>query len=185
MKLLLLSLVAAFGLPVQAEVDPKIHKDCIEAVDYLGCVKAMTGEGGSGGINSDSLLSTYEALRKLSSRTGVGINKQRFSDMWGDTAFLLEDEISKNGGKTRKLLQDTFDSYQDIQHFWNCIFDTTYASLMPRYCLSIEFQQRNPNITKQLIDYIGQSTEVTYLVKPLMTKASLNVKLLGFHINNN
>tara|TARA_B100000214_G_C23441623_1_gene389486 strand:+ start:166 stop:291 length:126 start_codon:yes stop_codon:yes gene_type:complete len=36
MKLLLLALVAAFGLPIQAEVDPKIHKDCIEAVDYHG-----------------------------------------------------------------------------------------------------------------------------------------------------
>tara|TARA_B100001250_G_C19029958_1_gene456958 strand:+ start:137 stop:346 length:210 start_codon:yes stop_codon:yes gene_type:complete len=62
MKRLLLTLIVAFALPVQANVDPKIHNDCIEAVDYLGCVKAMTGE--AGGISSDSLSSTYEALRK-------------------------------------------------------------------------------------------------------------------------
>ena len=27
-----------------AEVDPKIHKLCIEAKDYAGCVRAMKGD---------------------------------------------------------------------------------------------------------------------------------------------
>ena len=32
------------AIPALAEVDAKTHKLCLEAKDYLGCVKAMTGE---------------------------------------------------------------------------------------------------------------------------------------------
>lgn len=42
-----LQLATAFSIllaaPVMAQVDPKIHKLCIEAKDYAGCVRAMTG----------------------------------------------------------------------------------------------------------------------------------------------
>ena len=44
MKILLAPLLLAVSLPAFAEVDPKIHKLCIEAKDYLGCIKAMKGE---------------------------------------------------------------------------------------------------------------------------------------------
>ena len=30
--------------PAFAEVDPKIHKLCVEAKDYAGCVRAMKGD---------------------------------------------------------------------------------------------------------------------------------------------
>ena len=36
--------IAIGAIPALAEVDPKIHKLCIEAKDYLGCVRAMKGE---------------------------------------------------------------------------------------------------------------------------------------------
>ena len=44
MKRLLLPLLAALALPtaVNANVDPEVHKLCLPAADYLGCVKAMT-----------------------------------------------------------------------------------------------------------------------------------------------
>ena len=35
--------LALFPAPVMAQVDPKIHKLCIEAKDYEGCVRAMKG----------------------------------------------------------------------------------------------------------------------------------------------
>ena len=41
-RLLLAPLILALGLPVQAEVDPKVHKMCLQAKDYMGCVKAQT-----------------------------------------------------------------------------------------------------------------------------------------------
>jgi len=36
--------IAIGATPALAEVDPKIHKLCIEAKDYAGCVRAMRGE---------------------------------------------------------------------------------------------------------------------------------------------
>lgn len=43
MKGLLLPLLAALALPVQAGVDPEVHKLCKDVKDYLGCVKANSG----------------------------------------------------------------------------------------------------------------------------------------------
>ena len=44
MKRLLLPLLPALALStaVNANVDPEVHKLCLPAADYLGCVKAMT-----------------------------------------------------------------------------------------------------------------------------------------------
>ena len=44
MKRLLLPLLASLALPtaVSANVDSEVHKLCLPAADYLGCVKAMT-----------------------------------------------------------------------------------------------------------------------------------------------
>jgi len=44
MKILLVPILLAVSLPAFAEVDPKIHKLCVEAKDYSGCVRSMKGE---------------------------------------------------------------------------------------------------------------------------------------------
>ncbi|WP_269621770.1 hypothetical protein [Prochlorococcus marinus] len=43
-RLLLLPLILGVISPVLGEVNPSIHKKCLQAKDYLGCVKAMSGE---------------------------------------------------------------------------------------------------------------------------------------------
>ena len=45
--LLLVALTAGLALPVQAEVSNKVHKMCLQAKDYLGCVKAQSGSSNS------------------------------------------------------------------------------------------------------------------------------------------
>ena len=54
MKRLFLAALPALliSTPAFAEVDPKIHKLCIEAKDYAGCVRAMKGDSGARVINS-------------------------------------------------------------------------------------------------------------------------------------
>ena len=44
MNRLLFPLLAVLALPtaVNANVDPEVHKLCLPAADYLGCIKAMT-----------------------------------------------------------------------------------------------------------------------------------------------
>ncbi len=49
--LLLLPLLLGLTSPVQARVDPEVHKLCKGAKDYLGCVKAQSGESRSNSIN--------------------------------------------------------------------------------------------------------------------------------------
>ena len=44
--------IAIGAIPALAEVDAKTHKLCLEAKDYLGCVKAMTGKDES--VNNQS-----------------------------------------------------------------------------------------------------------------------------------
>jgi len=46
-RFLLLALTAGLLSPIaaKAEVDPKIREACLPAADFLGCVKAMRGEG--------------------------------------------------------------------------------------------------------------------------------------------
>ncbi len=42
-RFLLLALTAALSSPAFAEVDPKVHKMCLPAQDYPGCVKLHSG----------------------------------------------------------------------------------------------------------------------------------------------
>tara|TARA_B100000579_G_C22455185_1_gene676252 strand:- start:80 stop:640 length:561 start_codon:yes stop_codon:yes gene_type:complete len=43
-RLLLLPLLLGLTAPVQAEIDPKVREACLPAADFLGCVKAYSGE---------------------------------------------------------------------------------------------------------------------------------------------
>lgn len=64
MLLLLTPLLLSFALPVFAEVDPRTHKLCLEAKDYQGCVRAMTGvSGGSLTVKGPS-FNKVQALRR-------------------------------------------------------------------------------------------------------------------------
>ena len=55
MHKLMISLLAAIALPsvVKAGVDPEVHKLCLPAVDYIGCVKAQSGNSNQMRITID------------------------------------------------------------------------------------------------------------------------------------
>ena len=48
MRHLQIAIAVLLAGPVMAQVDPKIHKLCVEAKDYAGCVRAMTGSSETG-----------------------------------------------------------------------------------------------------------------------------------------
>ena len=62
MKRLLLPLLAAFALPtaVNAELDPNIHKLCLPATDYAGCIKFQTRNKNTQVIQNESLINEFE-----------------------------------------------------------------------------------------------------------------------------
>lgn len=58
-----------------SEVDPAIHKLCIEAKDYLGCVKAMKGESSSSerqSVDIDMIRTTGNTCPSTMAYTGAG-----------------------------------------------------------------------------------------------------------------
>ena len=60
-RFLLLALTAGLSLPVQAGVDPEVHKLCLKASDYKGCVEAQSGKANS-----------IEVLNNSSAKTSKG-----------------------------------------------------------------------------------------------------------------
>ena len=83
MKRLLLLLLAALAVPtaVNANVDPKVAEMCMKAVDFQGCVTAMTGkkpneygEGTREFVRKDGSLSLFNplALRAIEVRGEYG-----------------------------------------------------------------------------------------------------------------
>ena len=63
LKRLLLTLIAALTLPtaVNANVDPEVAEMCMKAVDFQGCVNAMTG------VNKNAKNEAIKNLEKLRS----------------------------------------------------------------------------------------------------------------------
>ena len=74
MKRLLLPLLAALALPtaVNAEVDPKVHKMCLAATDYIGCIKAQSGQSIQPRMTIDQGVSLVEGNSCPESHAYVG-----------------------------------------------------------------------------------------------------------------
>lgn len=93
-------------LPAVAEVDPKIHKLCVEAKDYSGCVRSMSREtsntftinqganianGNScpkrfayiGSGNCQQVSCTYGYGRNRHDQTVAGLKDANGKDVWG------------------------------------------------------------------------------------------------------
>lgn len=70
-----ITLIAATALLITAHpamaqsVDPKVHKLCIEAKDYAGCVKAMTSAPAA---QEDSLTPLRSAMKQVAARLRAG-----------------------------------------------------------------------------------------------------------------
>tara|TARA_A100001011_G_scaffold394808_1_gene488070 strand:- start:177 stop:830 length:654 start_codon:yes stop_codon:yes gene_type:complete len=110
MKHLLLPLLAAIALPtaVNSEVDPEIAEMCMKAVDFQGCVNAMTGEkpnefgeGTRKFVRKDGSLSVFNplAISAMEVRGEYGryfkyryfrIENNGFSTQWSAEADCLD-----------------------------------------------------------------------------------------------
>ena len=70
--LLLLLLSAGFWSPTQAKVDPKVHKMCLQAKDYLGCIK-VHNDMNSTENNKNVSESTYSSEKIHIARCGFDL----------------------------------------------------------------------------------------------------------------
>ncbi len=59
-RLLFLPLVLGLSSPVQAAVDPEVHKMCLAATDYAGCVRLQSGQSSQDRLTIDQGVSLSE-----------------------------------------------------------------------------------------------------------------------------
>lgn len=71
MRLILLAGAIFLATPAIAQVDPKIHKQCIEAKDYAGCVKAFTSPQQE---TDDGLGALRDAMKLVAARILSGLS---------------------------------------------------------------------------------------------------------------
>jgi hypothetical protein len=71
MRLLILPIAALLVMPVMAQVDQQIHKQCKEAKDYVGCVKAFTTPQRP---RDDGLSDLRAAMKQVSARIRSGFS---------------------------------------------------------------------------------------------------------------
>ena len=92
MKRLLLPLLAALALPaaVIANVDPEVHRICLKASDYAGCVKVQT-EGSAAStrmiIQDDASISEGNACPDSYAYVGNGFCQRVYCDIKGMRLF--------------------------------------------------------------------------------------------------
>jgi hypothetical protein len=100
MRLLLTATAAAAALlagPVMAQIDPKIKSECMKAQDFVGCVKAMSGNLD---LTSDEspITKLKEALKLLPERLS-NTNSRDFTSnvqIFFDAVSLVDISKAKN-----------------------------------------------------------------------------------------
>ena len=90
MRKLLISLLAAISLPtaVNAEVDPKVAEMCMKAVDFQGCVNAMTGKKEGKRLIMDQGVSLSEGNACQAGYAYIGGGTCQIVECYGSGLFL-------------------------------------------------------------------------------------------------
>ena len=127
-KRFLIPLLAAFALPtaVNANVDPKIAEICMKAVDFQGCVNAMTGK--STNNNLENLRKAIKILPNRLSNTNLRdftANTQQFKDA---LSLIDIDDLKTQEQKNFYLMSVRISNMVDaLQNAWSRrISDGTY-----------------------------------------------------------
>ena len=102
MKHLLLALLAALALPtsVEANIDPKVHKICKDAKDYMGCAQANKKEisifDGLSKKETEFLKAYIKSPKRVSTSNGKWI-LQGINERSGDETYIDINSIKPSG----------------------------------------------------------------------------------------
>ena len=105
-RLLLLSALLGLAMPSAQAVPTEIHKKCLKAADYAGCVKVFSGKSTATESQIDKLVKTLKLLPsrlKNTNRRDFYRNIQPFSDALG-----LVDESELSSEYEKYVLQNLF-----------------------------------------------------------------------------
>ena len=121
-KLLAISIASASiaigAIPALAEVDPKIHKLCIDAKDYAGCVKAQSGmASGNTNLSSNAKSRTKELKDKL-----YEFNKRRYIE----SSPHLAEWVKANPKAARPIIEKEFLFFNQDDYKYSATFSKSY-----------------------------------------------------------
>ena len=107
MKRLLLPLLAALALPtaVNANVDPKVAEICMKAVDFQGCVNAMTGQSST--LNSETCNDLKEGLAIVKERLISGTSLTKLDINTNPLSDALAKAKVQNNSNCQKLVDNS------------------------------------------------------------------------------
>ena len=122
MKRLLLPLLAALALPnaVNANVDPKVAEICMKAVDFQGCVNAMTGK--SSATNAESCDDLKEGLAIVKERLISGTSLTKLDINTNPLSDALAKAKVQNNSNCQKLIdnsQDILEMIRILRNQWD------------------------------------------------------------------
>lgn len=113
---------ASFGIEVSAQIDPKVHQQCLKAADYKGCIEVMTGKQLAPATNG-KIEQLKSAMRILPSRLqntnlrDFSSNTQVFNDAVSsitpeDLKSEYEKELYEEAVKLRQMTEA-------LQSYWS------------------------------------------------------------------
>lgn len=115
-RLLLLALVLTAG-NAHAQVDPKVAKQCKDARDFVGCVKAFTAPAAT---PNDGLTPLRNAMKQVASRLAVGTSLRDSTETFRpliDQLAIVESQYPDSlAVKNARLASNLFDA---LQVAWN------------------------------------------------------------------
>ena len=117
-KLLAISIVSASiaigAIPAVAEVDPKVAEMCMKAVDFQGCVNAMTGKKNSSENEKKILLTELKKLPSRLKNTSLRDFHLSTRDFTDALALSTPENVGVSFYQKAKQLSEAIDVLQNV-----------------------------------------------------------------------
>ena len=116
MKRFLIPLLAAITLPtaVNANIDPKVAEMCMKAVDFQGCVNAMTGKKNISNNEKELLITELKKLPSRLKNTSLRDFNLSTRDFTDALALSTPENVGTNFYQKSKQLSVAIDVLQNI-----------------------------------------------------------------------
>lgn len=158
MRRILIATLLVLATPVSAQVDPGIHKQCKEAKDYAGCVKAFTAPAQPA---DDGLGALRSAMKQVAGRIRAGFSLRDstlFFQPVTDQLSLVRDKYPdalavKNASKSSEL-------FEVVQAAWQQRISTLSVN---QYMTIYSCQPTKKGV--ELFNQVAGTQAVTYSVR--------------------
>ena len=106
--------IAIGGISALAEVEPKVAEMCMKAVDFQGCVNAMTGRNNSSNNEKEALINELKKLPSRLKNTSLRDFSASTRDFTDVLALSSSENVGANFYQKAKQLSEAIDVLQGV-----------------------------------------------------------------------